>query len=78
MYADSITDSGNTMYRHFCGNCGSPMFLKSNVVSDFVALHEGSIVEEKTQPTIELYPQDKYAWFGEVTSECLLVILINW
>lgn len=44
------------------------MFLKSNVVPDFIALHEGSIKGEKTQPTIELYPQDKYEWFGHVTS----------
>jgi hypothetical protein len=42
--------------------------LKSNVVPDFIALHEGSIKGEKTQPTIELYPQDKYEWFGDVTS----------
>jgi hypothetical protein len=70
-YADGDTDSGNIMYRHFCSNCGSPMYLKSNVVPDFIALHEGSVVEDKTQPTIELYPQDKYPWFGEVTSESL-------
>ncbi len=49
---------------------GSPMFLKSLAVPDFIALHEGSILEEKTQPTIELYPQDKYPWIGDVTSLC--------
>ncbi|KAF2482287.1 Mss4-like protein [Neohortaea acidophila] len=79
-YADANTDSGNVMYRHFCGNCvrfqnggvqtdkGCPMFLRSNVVPSFVALHEGSIRGEKTQPVIELYPQDKHAWFGKVTA----------
>ncbi|KAK3053330.1 hypothetical protein LTR09_005499 [Extremus antarcticus] len=69
-YADGTTDSGNVMYRHFCSTCGSPMFLKSLAVPDFIALHEGSILEEKTQPTIELYPQDKYPWIGDVTSLC--------
>ena len=45
------------------------MFLKSSAVSDFVAVHEGSVREEKTQPTLELYPQEKYPWFGHVTSK---------
>ena len=43
------------------------MFLKSPAVPDFVALHEGSIVGEKTQPALELFPEEKYPWFGEVT-----------
>ena len=41
------------------------MFLRSSAVPDFVALHEGSIVGEKTQPTIELFPEERYAWFGD-------------
>lgn len=39
---------------------GSPMYLQSNVVESFIALHEGSIVGDKTQPVIELYPQEKW------------------
>lgn len=35
------------------------MYLQSNVVESFIALHEGSIVGDKTQPVIELYPQEK-------------------
>ena len=36
-------------------------------MADFVAVHEGSTVEEmKTQPVLELYPERKYAWFGDV------------
>jgi hypothetical protein len=46
------------------------MFLRSSAVPDFVALHEGSIVGEKTQPTLELFPEEKYPWFGEVTGKC--------
>lgn len=53
------------------------MFLKSNVVSSFIALHEGSIQGEKTQPVIELYPQDKQPWFGNVTGELLLAEMLN-
>ena len=45
------------------------MFLRSSAVPDFVALHEGSIVGDKTQPTIELFPNEKYPWFGELTSK---------
>ena len=32
---------------------------------DFVALHEGSIEGKKTQPTIELFAEEKYPWFGD-------------
>lgn len=53
------------------------MFLKSNVVTSFVALHEGSIQGEKTQPVIELYPQDKHPWFGNVTGELLSTKTLN-
>ena len=44
------------------------MFLKNSAVPGFVALHEGSIHGEKTQPSFELFPQEKYAWLGDVTS----------
>ncbi|KAK5168386.1 uncharacterized protein LTR77_006956 [Saxophila tyrrhenica] len=45
------------------------MFLKNSKVPDFIALHEGSIREEKTQPTMEFYSKDKYPWFGDMTSQ---------
>ena len=41
------------------------MFLRSSAVPDFVALHEGSIVGDKTQPTLELFPEERYPWFGD-------------
>ena len=41
------------------------MFLSSSAVRDFVALHEVSIVGEKTQPTVELFPEERYPWFGD-------------
>lgn len=34
---------------------------------DFVAVHEGSTNEAaKSQPVLELYAQEKYAWIGQV------------
>ncbi len=58
------------------------MFLKSNVVGSFIALHEGSIQGEKMQPVIELYPQEKYPWFGHGTGKhkedlSVVVVLID-
>ena len=29
-YEDSATQSGRTLSRHFCGNCGSPLFSQRN------------------------------------------------
>jgi hypothetical protein len=49
------------------------MFLKSSAVPDFIALHEGSITGEKTQPTVELFSHEKYPWFGEVTGRSSLL-----
>jgi hypothetical protein len=45
LFADTATDSGNTVERYFCGNCGSPiysvvpgqpdvMFLKTGTLDD--------------------------------------------
>lgn len=49
------------------------MYLKNSAVPDFIALHEGSVQGEKTQPTNELFPQEKYSWFGHVTGKSLRI-----
>ena len=43
------------------------MYLKNSGRAGFVALHEGSILGDKTQPTTELFAEEKYPWIGHVT-----------
>ncbi|KAF2448424.1 hypothetical protein P171DRAFT_428504 [Karstenula rhodostoma CBS 690.94] len=69
-YADGNTDSKRLMLRHFCINCGSPLFLKSTAVADFIAVHEGSTTDKtKSQPVLELFAHEKYPWIGDVKGE---------
>ncbi|KAL5387418.1 hypothetical protein DPSP01_003641 [Paraphaeosphaeria sporulosa] len=49
---------------------GSPLFLKSTAVADFVAVHEGSTTEKsKSQPVLELFVHEKHPWIGDVKGD---------
>lgn len=54
------------------------MFLSKPAVSDFVALHEGSIVDEKTRPTVELFPEEKYPWLSNTMIGMLVQPMRNY
>jgi hypothetical protein len=42
-YDDSATASGRTLSRHFCGNCGSPIYSHRNPNPGFVVVRAGSL-----------------------------------
>ena len=42
-YDDSATQSGRTLSRHFCGNCGSPIYSRRNPGAGFVVVRAGSL-----------------------------------
>jgi len=42
-YDDSATQSGRTLSRHFCGNCGSPIYSRRNPDAGFVVVRAGSL-----------------------------------
>jgi hypothetical protein len=42
-YDDSATQSGRTLSRHFCGNCGSPIYSHRNPNPGFVVVRAGSL-----------------------------------
>ena len=44
-YDDSATASGRTLSRHFCGNCGSPIYSHRNPNPGFVVVRAGSLDE---------------------------------
>ena len=41
-YADKA-DSGNTLYRYFCGNCGSPIYSQRETRPDIMVFRAGSL-----------------------------------
>ncbi|GIZ49300.1 hypothetical protein CKM354_001233200 [Cercospora kikuchii] len=72
VYADSATKSGNTIFRHFCGNCGSPLWLSNSAIKGFAAMNVGNLDGEKRPPFMELFKEGKHAWIGEVTGKAKL------
>jgi hypothetical protein len=42
-YNDSATKSGRTLSRHFCPNCGSPLYSHRNPNPGFVVVRAGSL-----------------------------------
>jgi hypothetical protein len=42
-YDDSATESGRTLSRHFCGNCGSPIYSNRNLNPGFVVVRAGTL-----------------------------------
>ena len=43
LYADSATDSGNTVQRFFCGTCGSPIYSAIPGQPDILYLKTGTL-----------------------------------
>ncbi|KAK5133663.1 hypothetical protein LTR08_007517 [Meristemomyces frigidus] len=68
-YADSATKTGNTLQRHFCGQCGSPLYMENAAFPGLVILHAGSMQDGTQQPSLELFAEDKYSWVGDVTGK---------
>jgi hypothetical protein len=42
-YDDSATESGRTLSRHFCGDCGSPIYSHRNPNPGFVVVRAGTL-----------------------------------
>ena len=40
---EGLADSGNTMRRHFCGCCGTPLFSEASDAPDHIAVRAGAL-----------------------------------
>jgi hypothetical protein len=47
-YDDSATRSGRTLSRHFCGNCGSPIYSHRNPNPGFVVVRAGTLDDKSS------------------------------
>ena len=63
LYSDSDTDSGNTVSRYFCGNCGSPIYSALPSQPDTVYLKTGTLDDTSSfQPQFHVWCDTKQNW----------------
>jgi len=62
-FSDQLADSGNTMSRGFCANCGTPIVLRSSGYPEMRFLTAGSLDDADTfQPNQLLWHSQGRAW----------------
>ena len=62
-YYDKTADSGNTVSRGFCGECGSPLFVKESAAPDIVVITAGSLDDpSRYSPTGDLWVSSAQSW----------------
>jgi hypothetical protein len=60
-------DSGQPVYRHFCGNCGSPILAKTALAPGKVVVKAGTLDNiEGLQPKTEIYTDHAVKWLAPV------------
>jgi hypothetical protein len=56
-------DSGQPVYRHFCGRCGSPILAKTALAPGNVVVKAGTLDSmEGLQPKTEIYTDHAVKW----------------
>ncbi len=57
---DHVSDRGTKMTKHFCPNCGSPLFSTSEARPTMIGLRAGSLADASAfQPKINVYVSSK-------------------
>jgi hypothetical protein len=63
LYQDSDTESGNSVERYFCGNCGSPIYSALPGMADMVYLKTGTLDDTSGfQPQFHVWCDSKQNW----------------
>ena len=66
IYVDS-GDSGNPVYRHFCGRCGSPLFARTSLMPGKLVLKGGTFDSmDGLHPKTEVYTDHAVKWLAPV------------
>lgn len=64
---EDIGDSGKPVYRHFCGNCGSPIISKVAAMPGVVMLKAGTLDDlGGVKPAIEVYTDHAVDWVAPI------------
>jgi len=61
-------DSGQPVYRHFCGTCGSPILSKIDAMPGVLAVKAGTLDDfSSLTPGIEVYTDHAAGWVIPIT-----------
>ena len=64
-YVDSDTDSGNTVERYFCSDCGSPIYSVLPSQADMLYLKTGTMDDTSDfTPQFHVWCSTKQSWFA--------------
>ncbi|KDQ19561.1 hypothetical protein BOTBODRAFT_153498 [Botryobasidium botryosum FD-172 SS1] len=67
VYDDTENDSGGTVHRSFCSNCGCPIFATNKTYEGVVIVTSGTLDGEyEWKPQNELYCKRRRGWVPEV------------
>jgi hypothetical protein len=71
-YDDAATQSGRTLSRYFCGDCGSPIYSHRNPNPGFVVVRAGSLDDSKAMKiTGNIWTSTAPAWsYIDPATEC--------
>ena len=62
-YVDSATVSGNRVHRHFCGDCGSPIYSALEAQPGAIYVKSGTLDStEDFQPQVHVWCSTKQPW----------------
>lgn len=66
-FVSNETDTGTTIHRNFCGNCGSQLFTTNPTVPDLVIVMLGTIDGKRLdkEPQMEFYCKRSLGWMGD-------------
>ena len=72
-YDDSATQSGRTLSRHFCGDCGSPIFSQRNPDVGIVVVRAGTLDDSSGMKiTANIWTASARPWAHiDPAAECL-------
>ena len=67
-FFEDFGDSGHPSYRHFCGNCGSPILTKVSTMPGQVLVKAGTLdsVVDVQMPQVEIYTKRAARWLAPV------------
>ena len=66
-YHDAEQDSGNTIDRHFCLTCGTPLYIKGEKSRSHYAVFYSALDNTgNPKPVLEYYTKDRVSWLPEL------------
>ncbi|PSS32002.1 hypothetical protein PHLCEN_2v2244 [Hermanssonia centrifuga] len=70
-FEDTGVESGNTLYRKFCSNCGSSLFVTGSSGPNMIVVATGGIIDipEEWKPMREVYCQDRAKWLPDIDGQ---------